>query len=241
MLYINRRLIGANALWYAPVVGPGNAGNVGSYLDHLPAPVEYSDLYNVYNTLDVLNDGTATRLAPALTELTGENHASALWIALGNADRSVRMLSDHAHSVFDNAPPTSAMMSYAAVAYGNPAPAARGPTPSGQWWATGGGVFGRADGSNERSGYRYGTGQGIVGYDWKAPDWLVGAAVALESSNLTVDGASNSNAITTLRAGTYAATEFRQFHVRRLRAAVVGPLRHVARSAQLRAQRRGDL
>lgn len=209
--YINRRVIGANALWYAPVVGPGNAGNVGSYLDHLPAPAEYSDLYNVYNSLDVLNDGTATRLAPALTELTGENHASALWIALSNADRSVRTLSDHAHSVFNNAPSASAMMSYAAVPYDASAPAGRGSMSSGQWWATGGGVFGRVGGSDERSGYHYGTGQGIVGYDWKAPDWLVGAAVALESSNLTVDGASSSNAVTTLRAGTYAATEFGSF------------------------------
>lgn len=209
--YINRRPIGANALWYAPVVGPGNAGNVGSYLDHLPAPVEYSDLYNAYNALDVLNDGTATRLAPALTELTGENHASALWIALSNADRSVRTLSDHAHSAFNDAPSASAMMSYAAVPAGAPAPASRGSTSSGKWWASGGGVFGRVDGSDERSGYHYGTGQGIVGYDWKAPDWLVGAAVALDSSNLAVDGASNSNVVTTLRAGTYAATEFSSF------------------------------
>lgn len=112
--YINRRPIGANALWYAPVVGQGNAGNVGGYLDHLPAPAEYSDLYNAYNTLDVLNDGTATRLAPALTELTGENHASALWLALNNADRSVRTLSDHARGAFNGTqtalPLASAMM-----------------------------------------------------------------------------------------------------------------------------------
>ena len=209
--YINRRPIGANALWYAPVVGPGNAGNVGSYLDHLPAPAEYSDLYNVYNTLDVLNDGTATRLAPALTELTGENHASALWIALGNTDRTARMLSDRAHSAFGNAPSASAMMSYAAVPSDARAPTGRGFTSSGQWWVAGGGVFGRADGSKERSGYHFDTGQGIVGYDWKVPDWLVGAAVAFENSNLTVDGAGNSNTVTTLRAGTYAVTEFSSF------------------------------
>ena len=113
--YINQRPIGANALWYAPVVGPGNARNVGGYLDHLPAPAEYSDLYNAYNTLDVLNDGTATRLVPALTELTGENHATATWLALTNTDRATRTLSDHARGAFNGTqtelPLASAMMS----------------------------------------------------------------------------------------------------------------------------------
>lgn len=216
--YINRRLIGANALWYAPIVGPGNAGNVGRYLDHLPAPAEYSDLYNAYNTLDVFNDGTATRLAPALTELTGENHASAVWIALSNADRFARTLSDHARDAFNGTqtalPLASAVMSYAAVPEAAvPAPIGRGPTSSGRWWVGGGGVFGRVGGSNERSGYRFGGGQGIVGYDWSVPDWLVGAAVAMESANLTVDGANNSNTITSLRASTYAATQVVGFTV----------------------------
>lgn len=201
--YINRRLIGANALWYAPVVGPGNAGNVGFYLDHLPAPVEYSDLYNVYNTLDVLNDGTATQLAPALTELTGENHASVVWLALNNAERSARTLSDHARVAVNgtqpDAPLASAMMSYAAVA------PSHDQSRNGHWWVAGGGLFGRVDGNDERSGFHYGGGQGIAGYDWRVPDWLVGAAVAVESSKLTVDGPDNSNTITALRAGSYGA------------------------------------
>lgn len=211
--YINRRPIGANALWYAPVVGPGNAGNVGAYLDHLPAPAEYSDLYNAYNTLDVLNDGTATRLAPALTELTGVNHASAVWLALSNADRATRTLSDHARTAVDDtravAPQASAMMSYAAVASSTGVDE----KARGRWWAAGGGVFGRVGGSDERSGYHYGGGQGIAGYDWRVPDWLAGAAVAVETSNLTVDGANNSNTLTTLRAGTYGATQFAGFTV----------------------------
>ena len=205
--FINQRAIGANALWYAPVVGQGNARNVGAYLDHLPAPGEYSDLYNVYNILDVRNDGTAILLAPALTELTGENHASAIWIALSNADRATRTLSDHARGAFNdtqsNAPPASAMMAYAAV---GPAPD-RDRSPNGRWWAGGGGVFGRVDGNDQRSGYHYGGGQAIVGYDWRVTDWLVGAAVALETSKLTADGASNINIITSLRASTYAATQ----------------------------------
>lgn len=211
--YINRRQLGANALWYAPVVGPGNARNVGGYLDHLPAPAEYSDLYDAYNILDVLNDGTSTRLAPALTELTGENHASAVWIALSNADRATRTLSDHARGAFNNtqsiAPLASATTSYAAVA-----PSAdRDQKSSAGWWAAGGGIFGRVGGNDERSGYRFGGGQGIVGYDWSVPDWLVGAAVAMESANLTVDGANNSNTITSLRASTYAATQVAGFTV----------------------------
>ena len=210
--YINQRPLGANALWYAPVVGAGNAGNIGGYLDHLPAPAEYSDLYNAYNTLDVLNDGTPTRLAPALTELTGENHASVLWLALNNADRSARTLSNHARGAFNGSqaalPLASALTSYAAAPQAaDAAPKGRDLTSSGRWWVAGGGVFGRADGSNERSGYRFGGGQAIVGYDRSAADWLVGAALAVETSHLTADGPGNSNTITTLRAGTYGATE----------------------------------
>lgn len=212
--YINQRPIGANALWYAPVVGPGNAGRVGAYLDHLPAPAEYSDLYHVYNTLDVLNDGTATRLAPALTELSGENHASVLWLALGNTDRFARTLSDHARGALDGtqslSPSASAMLPYAAAE----PPPHDGKAPhhaeawGGRWWAAGGGYFGRVGGTDERSGYRYGGGQGTIGYDWRVPDWLVGAAVTLETSDLTMDGPNNDNTLMTLRAGGYAATQF---------------------------------
>lgn len=127
--YINRRPIGVNALWYAPVVGSGNAGSVGAYLDHLPAPTEYSGLYNAHNNLDVLNDGSATRLAPALTELTGENHASAVWVAPSNADHAARTFAvmPAVHSMIrDQCFHRGAVMSYA------PAPAApeerRGPS-----------------------------------------------------------------------------------------------------------------
>ncbi len=213
--YINQRSLGANALWYSPVVGPGNAGNVGGYLDHLPPPTEYSDLYNVYNTLDVLNDGTATRLAPALTELTGENHASVLWLALSNADRFARTLSDHARTasfgVQPAAPMASAMLSYAAA---DPPPPAIVKAPlnvetwGGRWWAAGGGYFGRVGSTDERSGYHYGGGQGMLGYDWRVPDWLVGAVVALDTSNLTMYGPDNNNMLMTWRAGGYAATQF---------------------------------
>lgn len=213
--YINQRPLGANALWYAPVVGPGNAGNVGRYLDHLPAPAEYSDLYNVYNTLDVLNNGTATQLAPALTELTGENHASVLWLALSNTDRFARTLSDHARAAFNGtqsvAPSASAMLSYAAA---DPPPRPvvkaplRGETWGGRWWAAGGGYFGRMGGTDERSGYHFGGGQGMLGYEWRMPDWLAGAVVALDTSNLTVDGPNNDNTLMTWRAGSYAATQF---------------------------------
>jgi uncharacterized protein with beta-barrel porin domain len=76
----------------------------------------------------------------------------------------------------------------------------------GRWWGAGGGLFGRAAGNEDRSGAR--SAQGTVGYDWKAPGWLLGSALAYESTNFTVDGPSNSNAITTLRGAGYGATGF---------------------------------
>lgn len=68
-------------------------------------------------------------------------------------------------------------------------------------------MFGNVGSSEGRSGYRYGGAQAVVGYDWRAPEWLVGAALSAEGTNLSVDGPNNSNSITTVRVGTYGATE----------------------------------
>ena len=208
--YINRRPIGANALWYAPVVGGGNAAAVGGYLDRLPAPAEYSDLFNVYNTLDVLNDGTATNLRPALRELTGESHAAAIAVALGATERFARLLTSHAAGVLHDGwsgGPQSAMTMYAAApASFADATASRSMTAA-RWWFGGGGRFGRVGGDEDRSGYRFRSGQGILGYDVRAADWLVGAAVAAEAVDFSVDGPNNSGNATWLRAAAYGATE----------------------------------
>lgn len=201
--YINRRPIGANALWYAPVAGGGNPGAVGAYLDRLPAPAEYSDLYNVYNTLDVLNDGTPTTLRPALGELAGENHAAASAIALAGADRFARTLTDHASAMLhDQLPAGSAVSMYSAAPALGAAPTR---SPSG-WWIAGGGLFGRVGGNADQSGYRVTGGQAVAGYDRRiSADWLVGAAFGFDQSDFKVDGAGNSNNLGTIRAGAYGA------------------------------------
>lgn len=210
--YINRRAIGANALWYAPVVASGNPAAVGAYLDRLPPPAEYSGLYNAYNTLDVLNDGTAATLRPALRELTGETHATATWVALTDADRFARTLAGQARAALE-APEIAVPYAGAVTSYA-PAPASFGPAgaagaaASGRWWAAGGGVFGKTDGNQDRSGYRLHGGQGTVGYDWRSPGWLVGTAVSLEKADVTVDGAANSTGIDSVRAAGYGATQF---------------------------------
>jgi uncharacterized protein with beta-barrel porin domain len=207
--YINRRAIGANALWYAPVVASGNPAAVGAYLDHLPAPAEYSGLYDAYNTLDVLDDGTATALRPALRELTGETHAAAVWVALTDADRFARTIVGQARATFDSpdiaVPHAGAVTSYAPTP---PSSGSAGAVASGRWWAAGGGVFGKTDGNQDRSGHRLHGGQGTVGYDWKSPGWLVGTAMSLATADVTVDGAANSTSIDSVRAAGYAATRF---------------------------------
>lgn len=204
--YINQREIGANALWYAPVVKTGNPASVGAYLDHLPAPTEYSDLYDVYNILDVLNDGTPTTLRPALRELTGESHAAATAIAIGNAEHFARLLAGRAAGAIDDAPGSivpSAVMTYAAASGID-----RSTTSQSRWWAAGGGRFGRLRGDEDQAGYRFNSGQGVFGYDYRpASNWLAGAVLATEITDFSTDGPSNSGTLTSLRTGAYAAAE----------------------------------
>ena len=188
--------------------GRRQSGAVGAYLDRLPAPAEYSDLFNVYNTLDVLNDGTATNLRPALRELTGESHAAAIAIALGATERFARLLTGHAagalHDDWSGAP-QSAMTMYAAAPAADAA--ASGSAIAARWWLAGGGQFGRVGGDEERSGYRFQSGQGVLGHDVRAADWLIGAAVATEVTSFSVDGPGNNATATWLRAASYGATE----------------------------------
>ena len=83
--YINQQPINANFLWYAPVVGGGNAGAVASYLDHLPAPTPFGDLDGIYNTLDLMNFGDPAPLREAMNELSGEAYTGLQSVAKLNS------------------------------------------------------------------------------------------------------------------------------------------------------------
>ena len=57
--YVNAQPIGQQALSYRPWRGGGNAGAVAAALDTATPPPLFTDMDGVYNSLDLLNIGSA--------------------------------------------------------------------------------------------------------------------------------------------------------------------------------------
>ncbi len=73
--YMNPALIGYKALSYSQSVSSGAAGKVAAYLDrHIPQP--YSDMEDVYTTLDFINADGPPELAVALKQISPVNFDS---------------------------------------------------------------------------------------------------------------------------------------------------------------------
>ena len=73
--YMNRQSINGVALAYRPNAGKGNTFAVASALDVGAFPAQFSDMDTVYNSLDLLNYGSAGALQVALKQLDGESYA----------------------------------------------------------------------------------------------------------------------------------------------------------------------
>ena len=82
--YINQQPIGAHALWYEPFAGGGNAGAVAAALDVGPYPQPFTQMDEVYKSLDLLNYGTnPAPLRASLVQLDGEVYADYPSVAIG--------------------------------------------------------------------------------------------------------------------------------------------------------------
>ncbi len=83
---IHRQPIGQIALSYRPLAGGGNAGRVAAYLDTF-IPQAYSDLENVYNSLDYLNyvDFGPHPLRNALNQISPEKFGAISFLSFRNA------------------------------------------------------------------------------------------------------------------------------------------------------------
>jgi outer membrane autotransporter protein len=82
--YTNRQPIGGHALWYEPFAGGGNAGAVATALDAGPYPQTFTQMDEVYKSLDLLNYGTSPApLRAALVQLDGEIYADYPTVAIG--------------------------------------------------------------------------------------------------------------------------------------------------------------
>jgi outer membrane autotransporter protein len=81
--YINGQPIGAHALWYQPFAGGGNAGAVAAALDVGPYPQPFTQMDEVYKSLDLLNFGNdPAPLRAALIQLDGEIYADYSSVAI---------------------------------------------------------------------------------------------------------------------------------------------------------------
>lgn len=83
---IHRQPIGEIALSYRPLAGNGNAGGVAAYLDTF-IPQAYSDLENVYHSLDYLNyvDFGPDPLQDALNQISPERYGAISFLNFRNA------------------------------------------------------------------------------------------------------------------------------------------------------------
>ena len=81
--YINQQPIGAHALWYEPFAGGGNAGAVAAALDVGPYAQPFTQMDEVYKSLDLLNFGNdPAPLRAALIQLDGEIYADYSSVAI---------------------------------------------------------------------------------------------------------------------------------------------------------------
>jgi outer membrane autotransporter protein len=188
--YVNQQLIGANAFWYAPVVGGGNPRAVAAYLDHLPAPTPFGDLDTIYNRLDLLNFGNPAPLTDAMNQLSGEAHTALHSVARSNAEQSVDTLLGRlrGQSRYDAGP------------------AAKHDEPPVSLWLDGRGLFGRTPQQNDRAGYGFQVGGFDAGGDAQpSRDLLIGATAGYSRATVSFDRASDSGTVDTVRGGIYAS------------------------------------
>ncbi len=195
---MNQQPIGANALWYAPVVGGGNAGAVATYLDHLPAPTPFGDLDSIYNGLDLLNTGDPPPLQDAMNQLSGEAHTALQSVAKYNAEQSVDAL-------------LGRLRGFSRHGFGSAGGGGSvGPAPQDEsrisLWLDGRGLFGNTPQQGDRSGYDFQIGGFDSGFDVRLrPDLLVGATLGYSRASMSFDRTADSGTIDTVRGGLYGS------------------------------------
>lgn len=99
--YMNGVLIGNKALSYTQSVSSGNAGKVAAYLDHhLPQP--YSDMEDVYTTLDFINADGPPELAAALNQISPINFDTYSTVFFRNELLFQKNLFEHTQDGYEN-------------------------------------------------------------------------------------------------------------------------------------------
>ena len=223
--FVHPQPLGPLALSYAlPLEGRGNAGKIGAYLDRfLPAP--YSDLENVYNTLDFLNwvDWGTTPLQNALNQISPERFSSLSSLGQRNSllfgdallQRSQSLRQGLAGGELSGGSLGEGLGRLAQLAYvcGFSDPRQVSPTllPSQTarrgvgLWARGVGEFGNQASGSGFTGFGYHTGGVVGGIDWQPRrDLILGFGTAYLGSDLNWNNSGGTALVNNAKFGLYA-------------------------------------
>lgn len=173
--YMNAHYIGNYALSYRESVSNGNAGRVADYLDHhLPLP--YSDMEDVYTTLDFVNEDGPNELAAALAQISPIVFDSYSTIAFRNG------LLFHSLLFKRFEPPIQGC----------------------SFWGTVAGEQGSQTAEEDRIGFYYQTGLIALGKDWRiSPAVTMGTAAGYFRNHIGWNSRGNAD-INHLQLGIYS-------------------------------------
>ncbi|MFI5330146.1 MAG: autotransporter outer membrane beta-barrel domain-containing protein [Desulfobaccales bacterium] len=224
--FFHGQLLSAQALSYAlPLQGRGNAGKIGAYLDQF-VPAAYSDLENVYTTLDFLNfaDWGTVPLQNALKQIGPERFSSLgslgqrnsllfgdalfqrsqfLRSGLGGGDASGETIGEGLGRL--------AQLAYV-CGFSDPRLVSPNMMPSLATrngvglWARGVGEFGNQASGSDFTGFGYRTGGVVGGLDWQPrQDLILGFGAAYLGSDLNWNNNGGTASVSNAKFGLYAS------------------------------------
>jgi uncharacterized protein with beta-barrel porin domain len=193
--YLNPEYLGASALSYAQTVKQGNAGKIAAYLDKfIPAP--YSDMENVYTTLDFVNwmNNTAA-LTQSLNQISPEHYGAIPTVAFRDDLFLNNILLNHSQGASQNI-----NMRY--ITTKNKI------THSGlckNTWGNISGEQGEQSMSANRIGFTYQTAAATTGIDCEIkPNFRMGIGAAYIGSNINWSAATGSAQMNMAEVGIYS-------------------------------------
>jgi len=203
--YMNAELIGNSALSYYAAVSSGNAGNVAAYLDsHLPQP--YSEMEDVYTTLDYINADGPPELAVALMQLSPISFDSYSTIFFRNDLLFNHILFEHTQTGYAN---TGAKTSKDAHSQGSAALANKRCFAA---WMNVTGEEGEQSQSSNRVGFSYQTGMITGGGDCQiSPKLKIGFGVGYLRDHLGWNASAGAAEINNAQLGVYSSYQLSDY------------------------------
>lgn len=180
------QLIGATALSYQPMAGGGNSGHIAAYLDKF-IPIPYSDLENVYTSLDYLNwtGFGPDPLQEALNQISPSRYEALAFIGMRNILLFANLFLDQCREECES---KRCMPIFC----------------HGRLWVTGVGEFGNQETVHTMTGFDYQTGGAVGGIDCQlCEDWLFGIGLAGLNSHLSDHHDEGSGSLTSTEMGLY--------------------------------------